>query len=68
MGGRLGSWGAVGVRGRSGSLYLVVGVGCRVVAVVGGVVAWWLWWLNEERRNVTRCDTSVMCKLTRKIT
>ena len=54
VGGRLGSWAAVGVRGRSGSLYLVVGVGRHVVAVVdgvGGVVVWWLWWLDEEKRS-----------------
>ena len=50
--GRLGSLAAVGVRGRSVSLYLVVGVGRRVVVVVGGVVVWWLWWLMEERKYV----------------
>ena len=32
------SFGFVGVCGRSVSLYLIVGVGCHVVAVVGGVV------------------------------
>ena len=53
MGGRLGSWAAVGVRGRSGSLYLIVGLGRHVVAVFGCVVVWWLWWLDEEKRNVT---------------
>ena len=66
--GRLGSLVAVGVRGRSLSLYLVVGVGRRVVVVVGGVVVWWLWWLMEERKYVTRCDISVMFELTREIT
>ena len=60
-----GSLAAVGVRGRSVSLYLVVGVGRRVVVVVGGVV---VWWLMEERKYVTRCDISVMFKLTREIT
>ena len=49
-------------------LYLVVGIGRRVVAVIRGVVVWWLWWLMEERRNVTRCDMSVMFKLTHEIT
>ena len=62
------SFGFVGVHGRSVSLYLVVGVGRRVVVVVGGVVVWWLWWLMEERKYVTRCDISVMFKLTREIT
>ena len=66
--GCLGSWVAVGVHGWSGSLYLIVGIGCCVVAVVGGIVVWWLWWLNEERRNVTCCDISVMFKLTHEIT
>ena len=46
-------------------MYLVVGVGRRVVAVIRGVV---VWWLMEERRNVTRCDMSVMFELTREIT
>ena len=68
MGSRLGSWGAIGVRGRLGLLYLIVGIGHRVVAVIGGVVVWWLWWLMEERRNVTCCDISVMFKLTCEIT
>ena len=62
------SFGFVGVRGRSLSLYLVVGVGRRVVVVVGSVVVWWLWWLMEERKYVTHCDISVMFKLTREIT
>ena len=61
-------WAAIGVRRRWGSLYLIVGVGRRVVAVIRGVVVWWLWWLMEERRNVTCCDMSVMFKLTREIT
>ena len=39
-----------------------------VVVVVGGVIVWWLWWLMEERKYVTRCDISVMFKLTREIT
>ena len=46
-------------------MYFVVGIGRHVVAVVGGVV---VWWLDEEKRNVTRCDISVMFKLTREIT
>ena len=49
-------------------MYLVVGVGRRVVVVVGSVVVWWLWWLMEERKYVTRCDIRVMFKLTREIT
>ena len=49
-------------------MYLVVGVGRRVVVVVGGVVVWWLGWLMEERKNVTHCDISVMFELTREIT
>ena len=49
-------------------MYLVVGVGRRVVVVIRGVVVWWLWWLMEERRNVTHCDMSVMFKLTCEIT
>ena len=64
-------FGFVGVRGQSVSLYLVVGVGCYVVVVVGGVVVWWLWWLwwlMEERKYVTHCDISVMFELTREIT
>ena len=67
MGGHLGSWMAVGIRGRSVSLYLVGDVGCCVV-VFSVIVVWWLWWLLEERKNVTRCDISVMFKLTREIT
>ena len=66
--GRLGLWAAISVRRWSGSLYLVVGVGRRVVAVIRSVVVWLLWWLMEERRNVTRCDMSVMFELTREIT
>ena len=66
--GHLGSWRAVGVRRQLGSLYLIVGIGCHVVAVICGVVVWWLWWLMEERRNVTRCDMSMMLKLTHEIT
>ena len=61
-------FGFVGIRGQSVSLYLVVGIGRRVVVVVGGVVVWWLWWLMEERKYVTRCDISVMFKLTCEIT
>ena len=61
-------FGFVGVHGRSVSLYLIVGIGRRVVVVVGGVVVWWLWWLMEERKYVTRCDISVMFKLTCEIT
>ena len=61
-------FGFVGVRGRSVSLYLVVGVGRHLVVVVGGVVVWWLWWLMEERKYVTHCDISVMFKLTHEIT
>ena len=68
VGSRFGSWAAIGVRGRSVSLYLIVGIGCCVVVVVGVVVVWWLWWLLEERKNVTCCDISVMFKLTHKIT
>ena len=49
-------------------MYLVVGVGRRVVAVICGVIVWWLWWFMEERRNVTHCDMSVMFKLTCEIT
>ena len=65
---RLGLLAAIGVRGQSVSLYLIVGVGRRVVVVVSGVVMWWLWWLMEERKYVTHCDIRVMFKLTREIT
>ena len=62
------SFGFVGVRGRSVSLYLIVGVGRRVVVVVASIVVWWLWWLMEESKYVTHCDISVMFKLTHEIT
>ena len=65
VGSRFGSWAAIGVRGWSVSLYLVVGIGHCVVVVVSVVV---VWWLLEERKNVTCCDMSVMFKLTHKIT
>ena len=68
VGSRLGSWVAIGIHGRLGSLYLVVGIGCHMVAVVGSVVVWWLWWYMEERRNVTHCDISMIFKLTCEIT
>ena len=42
-----------------------VGIGPCVVVVVSGVV---VWWLMEERKNVTHCDINVMFKLTSKIT
>ena len=58
----------VGVHGQSVSLYLILGVGCCVVVGVGAGVVWWLWWLLEERKNVTHCDISVMFKLTCEIT
>ena len=48
MDGHLGLRTAIGVRGRLGSLYLVVGIGRRVVAVVCGIVVWWLWWLSQR--------------------
>ena len=61
-------WPVVCIRRQSVSMYIVVGGGRRVVAVVGSVVLWSLWWLMEEKKNVTRCDIHVMFKLTRKIT
>ena len=47
MDSHLGSWAAVGIRGQSGLLYLIVGIGRHVVAVVRSVVVWWLWWLSQ---------------------
>jgi len=52
------------VMGRS---WVVIGVRCRVVVAVGGVVGLCLW-LVEERSDVTSCDISVMFKLAREIT
>ena len=66
--GHLCSWSVVCIRRWSVSLYIVVGGGHCVMVVMGGVVLWSLWWLMEERKNVTCCDIRMMFKLTREIT
>ena len=68
MVGRLCSWSVVCARRWSVSLYIVVGGGRCVVVVMGSVVLWSLWWLMEERKNVTCCDIRVMFKLIHEIT
>jgi len=50
-----------------GRLWVVVGVGCRVVVAIGSVVGLWSW-LVEERSDVTGCDINVMFKFAREIT
>ena len=51
----------------TGHSWVVIGIGCRVMVAVGGVVGLCSW-LVEERSDVTGCDISVMFKLTREIT
>ena len=68
VGGCLHWWAVVCICRRSVSLLIVVGRGRRVVVVVSSIVLWCLWWLMEERRDVTHCDISMMFKLTGEIT
>jgi len=51
----------------TGHLWVVVGVGHRVMVAIGGVVGLWLW-LVEGRSDVTGCDINVMFKLACEIT
>ena len=54
--------------GSHGSKVVVVGVRCRVMVVVAGIVQLWSWWLVtwllKKRCDVTHCDITVMFKLT----
>jgi len=70
VGGRLHLWTVIFVFWLvmvTGHLWVVIGIGHRVVVAVGSVVGLWLW-LVEERSDVTGCDINVMYKLTREIT
>ena len=61
-------WPVICVRSQSVSMYIVVGGGRHVVVVMGSIVLWSLWWLMEEKKNVTCCDIRMMFKLTHEIT
>jgi hypothetical protein len=67
-------WAVGFVCGRSGSFFagcgaerswVVIGVGRRVMVVVGAVVGLW-WWLKEGS-GVTHCDIRITFKLAREI-
>jgi len=51
----------------TGCLWVVIGIGCRVMVAVGGVVGLCSW-LVEGRSDVTGCDIGVMFKLAHEIT